>query len=318
MENEEALRSIAVSSVAAEALDVSWCAPDNFPLAGRLWTSPFGPKPRYVGLVNAGAGIASRYYDRFAAFLAENGVPTLVYDYRGIGRSRPHSLRGFNASVEDWGSKDCASALSWLHDRFPEAKVLVVGHSIGGFVTGFVTNGALIDKMLFVGAHTGYWLDYSPTARPMMLLLWHLLMPAITSLFGYFPGKQLHLLEDLPRGVALEWARRLKPEFWWNLKKSDGTPDIGRRQDLLARFAGIHASVVAVRLTDDPFATEQATKRLGQLFVNAPVVRLVLSPTDAGGQSIGHFGFFDSRFQSTLWPLVFDALRTAMGRPADC
>ena len=165
---------------------------------------------RYVALVNAGAGIASRYYDRFAAFLAENGVPTLVYDYRGIGRSRPHSLRGFNASVEDWGSKDCAAAISWLQDHFPQAKILVVGHSIGGFVTGFVTNGALIDKMLLIGAHTGYWRDYSPAARPLMLLLWHVLMPAITSLLGYFPGKRLHLLEDLPKGVALEWAGRLK------------------------------------------------------------------------------------------------------------
>jgi predicted alpha/beta hydrolase len=314
MENEETPPSIAVSSAVAEPLDVSLCPLDNFPLAGRLWTSPSGPSNGYVALVNAGAGIASRYYDRFAAFLAENGVPTLVYDYRGIGRSRPHSLRGFNASVEDWGSKDCAAAISWLQDHFPQAKILVVGHSIGGFVTGFVTNGALIDKMLLIGAHTGYWRDYSPGARPLMLLLWHVLMPAITSLLGYFPGKRLHLLEDLPKGVALEWAGRLKPEFWWNLKRADGMPDATRTQDLLARFAAIHASVLAVRFTDDPFATEAATKRLGELFVNTSVVRIVLGPTEAGGQSIGHFGFFDSRFRSTLWPLVVEVLKGHVDR----
>lgn len=314
MENEEGPRSIAVSSAVAEASDVSLCPLDNFPLAGRLWASSFGPSNGYVALVNAGAGIASRYYDRFAAFLAENGIPTLVYDYRGIGRSRPNGLRGFSASVEEWGSKDCAAALSWLHAHFPQAKILVVGHSIGGFVTGFVTNGALIDKMLLVGAHTGYWRDYSPAARPFMLLLWHLLMPAITSLFGYFPGKRLRLLEDLPKGVALEWARRLKPEFWWNLKRADGMPDAARIQELLARFAAIHASALAIRFTDDPFATDAATKRLGELFVNASVVQFVLGPTEVGGQSIGHFGFFDARFRSTLWPLVVGVLKSHLDR----
>jgi predicted alpha/beta hydrolase len=307
-DNPKNSENTGVPFAAAEALDVSLCSQDNFFLAGRLWTSPLGTKPRYVGLVNAGAGIASRYYDRFAAYLAESGVPTLVYDYRGIGRSRPHSLRGFKTSVEDWGSKDCAAALSWLHDGFPEAKCVVVGHSIGGFVTGFVTNGALIDKMLLIGAHTGYWRDYSHAARPLMFLLWHVFMPSITALLGYFPGKQLRLLEDLPKGVALEWAGRLKPEFWWHLKQVDGTPDTARTQNLLVRFAAIRAKTLAVRFTDDPFATDQATTRILELFVSASVARLVLSPADGGGQPIGHFGFFDSRFRSTLWPLVIDAL----------
>ena len=71
------------------------------------------------------------------------------------------SLKGFNASVEEWGSKDCAALLDWLTDRFPGAERIVVGHSVGGFVTGFVTNGTLIDKMLLVSAHTGYWRDYA-------------------------------------------------------------------------------------------------------------------------------------------------------------
>ncbi len=308
MENTEAGETPVVSSTAAKALDVSFCPQDNFPLSGRLWMSPSKPRPRCVALINAGAGIASRYYDRFAAYLAETGVPTLVYDYRGIGRSRPQSLRGFSASVEDWGSKDCAAALEWLNKRFPGAKIIVVGHSIGSFVTGFVTNGALIDKMLLIGGHTGYWRDYAPAARPLMLVLWHALMPAVTLLFGYFPGKRLHLLEDLPRGVALEWASRLKPEFWWNLRQTNGKPDTSRIDNLLGRFASIRAPVLAVRFSDDPFATDLATNRILNLFPSTTCRRLVLGPVDAGGQAIGHFGFFDSRFRSTLWPRVVEAL----------
>src|SRR6516165_8248005 len=143
--------------------------------------------------------------------------------------------------------------------------------------------------MLLVGAHTGYWGDYAPAARPLMLFLWHALMPAITVCFGYFPGKRLRLLEDLPKGVALEWANRLRPEFWWNLRQTNGKPDTRRIRDLLERFASIRGAVLAVRFTDDPFATERATNRILSLFANAPSKQLTLGPDDAGGEAIGHF-----------------------------
>jgi predicted alpha/beta hydrolase len=291
-----------------EASDLELYTRDNFSLAGRLWAVPGTRLVENVALINAGAGIASGYYDRFAAFLAENRIPTLVYDYRGIGRSRPKSLRGFQASVEEWGSKDCAAALEWLRNRYPRARRIVVGHSIGGFVTGFVTNGTLIDKMLLLSAHTGYWRDYAASVRPLMFMLWHVLMPAITRFVGYFPGRRLHLLEDLPKGVALEWAERLKPEFWWHLQLADGSLDTNFVEALRARFSAIRARTLAVRFTDDPFATAEATERILGLYRNASVFRLVLSAADGDGRKIGHFGFFNSRFRATLWPRVLEAL----------
>jgi len=292
----------------AEATDLELRARDGYPLACRLWALPGARLVKSTALINSGAGIPSRFYDRFAAFLAQSGVPTLVYDYRGIGRSRPASLRGFKASVEEWGSKDCAAVLDWLKDRFPEAERIVVGHSVGGFVTGFVTNGTLIDKMLLVSAHTGYWRDYSAGARLPMFLLWHALMPAITRVFGYFPGQRLRLLEDLPRDVALEWAARRKPEFWWHLKCADGSIDSALIQSLLARFAAIRARTLVLSFADDPFATDEATERILGLYVNAPTSRLVLSAADGDGRKIGHFGFFNSRFRMTLWPRVLETL----------
>src|SRR5207249_4064572 len=227
---------------------------------------------------------------RFAGFLAANGVPTLTYDYRGIGKSRPRSLRGFPASVEDWGSKDCAAALEWLASRFPGAKRIVVGHSVGAFVTGCVTNGPMIDRMLLVGAHTGYWRDYAIRTRAGMYVLWHALMPSLTLVLGYFPGRRLHLLEDLPAGVALEWANRRRPEFWWNVKTPDGAIDSSWRENALDRFRAIRAPTLALCFSDDTFATEPATLRILGLYENCPVTQMVLGPADAGGQKIGHFG----------------------------
>lgn len=299
---------ISIPGFNARASDLTICARDGYPLAARLWSVPANGVIRSTALVNSGAGIASRFYDRFAAYLAENGVATLVYDYRGIGRSRPNSLRGFQASVEEWGSKDCAAVLEWLSCQFPDAGRIVIGHSIGGFVTGFATNGMLIDRMLLVGAHTGYWRDYAQKARIPMFLLWHAFMPLVARIFGYFPGHRLRLLEDLPLGVALEWAARRKPDFWWHLKRPDGTPDDSLIRTLLARFESVRANTIALRFADDPFATEEATERILGLYKKATVRRMVLQCADGDGREIGHFGFFSSRFRATLWPRVCSEL----------
>jgi predicted alpha/beta hydrolase len=283
---------------------------DGLPLAGRVWTGTDTNSPSYVAVVNAGAGIALGYYNHFAAYLATEGVPTLLYDYRGIAGSRPTSLVGFHASVEDWGSKDCAAALEWVSNRFPGSKRLVIGHSVGGFLTGFASNGELIDRMLLVSAHTGYWHDYASGTRLSMYFLWHVFMPAITSLLGYFPGRRLHLLEDLPKGVALDWARRRKPDFWWFMKRPDGSPDSALIAGLLARFHAIRGRTLALRFADDPFATRAATDRVLGLYANAPSAQVMIGPDDVGGQKVGHFGFFRSRFRAILWPRVIHWLNS--------
>lgn len=283
---------------------------------GRLYLGPSAGLVSLVALLNAGAGIDSRYYDRFARYLAEAGIPALTYDYSGIGLSRPKRMRGFQASVEEWGSKDCAAMLEWMAGRFPGARRVVIGHSVGGFLTGFARNGHLIDHMVLVGAHTGYWGDYARAARPWMYLLWHAFMPAVTRVVGYFPGRRLHLLEDLPRGVALEWAARRRPEFWWNVRRVDGQPDIERIEEVLGRFRSIRASVLALRFADDPFATKAATERVLGLYSGCTAQQRLITRADVGGQRIGHFGFFRSRFRDTLWRDVVSWIK-AKGSGAD-
>lgn len=290
--------------------DFTLPALDGFPLSARLWSSRSLVEPRFVAIINAGAGIAFHYYDRFAAYLAETGIPTVLYDYRGIASSRPPSLVGFHASVQDWGSKDCAAVLDWVSQHFPRAKRILVGHSVGGFVTGFAANGDRIDRMLLIGAHTGYWGDYARGARIPMFLLWHALMPTITGILGYFPGRRLRLLEDLPKDAALDWARRYRPDFWWYLKRPDGMPDQDLIDSLLSHFHAIRAETLALRFDDDPFATEAATDRILALYANAPASRVNFGPCDVASERIGHFGFFRSRFRSTLWSQVTNWIET--------
>jgi len=283
-------------------------ATDGYPLAATLWhPEPVGDPARFA-IVNAGAGIPARYYDRFAAWLADRGIPTLTYDYRGIAASAPPSLKGFQANVEEWGSKDCAAVLDSMTGRFPRAGAAVVGHSIGGFVTGLMPGGERIDRLALVGTHTGYWRDYSRRVRLPMFVTWHMAMPVVARALGYFPGRRFGLPEDLPAGIARDWAQRRRPEPWWNLRLADGSPDRERIERVIARFDAFHADTLVVSLADDPFATREATARIATLFRHCRIRERRIDPRAAGLPRVGHFGFFRSRMRDSLWPVVGDFL----------
>src|SRR5215475_7356177 len=104
---------------------------DEVVLSGDLWTNPSGKRHSTV-IINPATGVLARYYHCYAAFLAAHDFDVLTYDYRGIGRSRPASLRGCRYRWRDWGEKDFDAALRFAKARDADSAVLVVGHSFGG------------------------------------------------------------------------------------------------------------------------------------------------------------------------------------------
>ena len=121
-----------------------------------------------------------------------------------------------------------------------------------------------------------------------MFILWHVFMPIITRITGFFPGKALGLSEDLPFHIASEWASR---RFAANVRSDE---DVGA-------FVQFKGKALIVRPLDDPFATEAAAHRIRSHFPNTNFFDL---PIGIGNGKIGHFGFFGRRRRETLWPLV--------------
>ena len=285
---------------------------------GAVFYAALRPRaPRRVAVLHSGAGIPAVRYRRFAHFLAEWGIPVLTYDYRGIGMSRPPALRGFEATIEDWAEYDAAAAIAWLRERFPHDEILGISHSIGCLPLGGAPNAAEQARIVLVGAHTGYYGDYRPLYRLPMAFAWHGLMPAITRCVGYFPADRLGLGEDLPAGMALEWAERRQPE----LLLGGADPVQQRRRRLLGNCASLQCPAIAISISDDAFATVGGTKRLLSYFPRLSSPQLVLfTPPDAQVRRIGHFGFFRRAVGMTLWPRLLaqlDAGRTeASPQPA--
>ena len=274
---------------------VEFAALDGLTLGGTLFR-PDAPNGGAV-VIHAASGVRQEYYGKFAAYLAERGFTTLTFDYRGIGRSRPKDLRGFYARMREWATHDAAGALDLLHHVSPGARVLVVGHSFGGQCLGIVPGNERYAGLLAVASQSGYWRHWPGPGRAGMWLATHVVLPGLSKALGYFPAQRLGQGEDLPAGVATEWASWCRHPGY-----IVGALDAG------AQYRRLRMPVRAVWLADDSYAPLPAVKALLGFYPSSPAEIVEVHPRLVGAEKIGHFGFFRDRFRDTLWKAAADWL----------
>ncbi|PPK35812.1 alpha/beta hydrolase [Pseudomonas laurylsulfatiphila] len=273
-------------------------AADGFVLGGFTWRHPSRDTARPIVIINAATSVRCRHYSRFADYLFDHGFDVITYDYRGIGESRPASLKGLKASWTDWGALDFEAMLKRAQREFPGQPIDVVGHSFGGCAAGLGASGHLIRRLVTVGAQFAYWRDYAPAHRWRMFGKWHVLMPLVTMIYGYFPGKRLGWLEDTPAGVVRDWSLSTARYE----KRSSGRA-ISTTSGQLP-FADVTAQTLAISISDDPYGTVPAIERLLSYFTGSTNAHLRIHPEDIGEEEVGHFAFFRSPYQATLWPIA--------------
>lgn len=279
-------------------------AVDGYPLGGFTWRHSSPDPQRLVVIINAATSVRCRHYSRFAAYLFSHGCDVMTYDYRGIGESRSESIKGLRASWTDWGALDFEAMLKRAQREFPGQPIDVVAHSFGGCAAGLAESGKVIRRLVTVGAQFAYWRDYASEQRWRMFGKWHVIMPLMTLLCGYFPGKRIGWLEDTPTGVVCDWSTPTaryedRPSGRVLMKKAGALP-----------FDGVRAQTLAISLSDDPYGTIPAIERLLGYFSNAAKTHLRIAPQDIGERQVGHFGFFRSAYQATLWPIALTWLQT--------
>lgn len=243
-------------------------------------------------------GVPRRHYAALGAWLAERGFPSLLFDYRGIAGSAPRKLRGFKASAEDWGLLDLAAAIRWMSERY-SAKPLLVAHSIGGQLLGITPERHRIRGALFIAVQSGYWGHWSGALRAAMWMNWHLGMPLITRAFGYLPMKRLAGGEDLPREVALQWAR------WGRHPEYILSSEPAKRE---RGFEQLAIPIGAFGFSDDGYAPKASVEAILRHYAAADSSFTYLSPEELGKKRVGHFGAFRPEMSDTLWPRFLTAL----------
>src|SRR5690606_11367727 len=125
-----------------------------------------------------------------------------------------------------------------------------------------------------------------------------------TSVIGYFPGKRLGWLEDLPKGVANEWSfrgPRLERSF-----------PARQRETVLEHFRAVRSDILAIVVADDEYAPRPAVYRGLSYFENSARTVVELRPEDEGVDRIGHFELFHSRHRDCFWRATADWLATGV------
>ncbi len=276
-------------------------ARDDFSLAATRYTPNTNPTGTVV-IINAATAVPQRYYKSFAAFLTEQGYTAITYDYRGIGASRPKSLRRFAAQARDWALLDMSGVIEWVHASYQPRRLFCIGHSYGGQTPGLLPNSHRIDAMVTSSAQSGYWRLQGGNQKVVVGFHVHVTLPLLAQLFGYMPWSKLGSAEDLPKGVALEWARWCRlPRY---LLDDSSLP--------LERYQQFQAPVLALSFADDDWGTRRAVDAMMSAYPN--LSRWHIVPAEVGLRGIGHFGFFRSQ-SAVLWPKVVAWLEQVVPNP---
>jgi predicted alpha/beta hydrolase len=278
-------------------------APDGTPLAGTLY-EPLNACGSAV-LISGALGVAQRHYAAFAVWLAARGHLVMSFDLRGMGASRQpwhrRSLRGLHADMLTWARGDFAAAVSHLVTLNEGRPINVIGHSLGLHHAGMTdpVTQQRIAHAVGIASGAGYWRDWAAPSRSRAPWLLYVAVPLLTPLFGYFPGKRLRMVGDLPAEAMRQWARWCRhPEFAWGAE-----PDLVCASLKAARFP-----VTAFSFTDDEAMTESCTRKLLQAFSHAPSRLIRLMPGEVGLSRIGHLGAFKPEGTEQLWRRLAEAL----------
>jgi predicted alpha/beta hydrolase len=211
-----------------------------------------------------------------------------------------------------WARQDFPAAVQALSDMVNEDSIVMIGHSLGAHHAAMTDaeTQARIDTVVSVAAGSGYWRDWATPSRRLAPLMLHLAAPLLTPLLGYFPGKALRMVGDLPGPAMRQWTRWCRhPDFAWGAE-----PDLVRPSLQSARFR-----IEGFSFTDDDAMTENCTRKLLAAMPNALSNLHMIEPQALGLPAIGHVGAFRPQASQTLWPLFEQSMVETMasGGPTD-
>jgi len=271
-------------------------APGGASIALRVY-EPDNPGRGSV-VIGGAMGVRQDFYAPFAQWLSSQGWRVTTFDYRGSGDSRPNtrdgSLRGFKADLFDW-ARDYEAVIDHAHASLPRQPLYLLGHSLGAQLPGLINNQHKVSGLLSVAAGSGYWRENAPQLKRIVPYFWFFLVPLATRLCGYFPGRKLKKVGDLPAGVILQWRK-----WCLNPRYSVGAEGEAVRQ----QYANAKFPVMALSITDDELMTLRGTHSLINLYENAPREVQCIAPADFAVRRIGHFGSFRREHEALLWPRI--------------
>jgi predicted alpha/beta hydrolase len=189
--------------------------------------------------------------------------------------------------------------VDWITSELAPRRLFVAGHSFGGQTVGMLGNAHRIDAVIGVSAQSGHWAVQGGSEPLKVRIIVTLLIPLLARVFGYFPWSRFAPGEDLPKGVALEWASWCRSPNY--LLDDESLP--------LGRYASFAAPMLAYSIDDDDWGTRRAVDDMMRAYPN--VTRRHVRPSDYGLARLQHMGWFREGSE-VLWQEAIEWLGKAV------
>ncbi len=165
-------------------------------------TSTFGEKTKAscVVLIIAGSGPTDRNGNNpmggennslkmLAEAFEQNGIASVRYDKRGIGKSKNAAKSEIEMRFDDMVN-DAVSWVNWVKQKYPEKSIVIAGHSEGsliGMITAHKTN---VDKFISI-AGAGFSAD-------------SVLKQQLASVADFIRAEAFKVIDELKKGNTVE------------------------------------------------------------------------------------------------------------------
>lgn len=275
----------------------------TYRLAATLYRpARYGRYPTVI--INGGMAMPRQFYSRIAQWIASQGYACLTYDYSGMfGSSDAQANRCSRVTLSNWAEDDLNAIVAWCRNQCPGSPLLMLAHSFGGVLLTLSSSIQAFDGVVLVNSGSAYWgCHASRRHRAKRFALAHMAIPALTQLFGYFPGKALGVLGDIPKEVAMEASK-------WS-RQANYMLDL---VDDCKGFRLLDAPALSLAFEDDDIFPVEAVQWLASRF-ERPVPVEVMRTQDVG--QVGHFDFFSPQVGARLWPALKLWFDCALGTQA--
>ncbi|GHN02067.1 hypothetical protein WSM22_35560 [Cytophagales bacterium WSM2-2] len=155
-------------------------------------------------------GVRASYYKTLASVLASSGNTVITADWRGQGHSSQRASFKTDFGYEHYVT-DLDDIVQFCQKRFPNKKIVLVGHSLGGqieslYISRFPQN---CHMLVLIAASSVYHTGWEGKMARKIKLAGTVFYP-LSKLFGFFPGSIIGFGGQEARTVMKDWTRNLK------------------------------------------------------------------------------------------------------------
>lgn len=224
-------------------------------------------------------GVPAKHYLPLAEAFAANGIAMALHEWRGIGSSDRRAGRHCDWAYRELLEADIPVGVTEVKTRWPNAKLWMGGHSLGGqFACLYASlHPRDVAGITLIASGAPYWRCFP--RRAMIRCAYSLASP-LARLVGHLPGRRIGFGGNEARGLIADWSHSgLTGRYRAK----------GMDVDLDHQLAELDVPLLALRLRDDWLVPQASLDWLLDKMPKAPRRVDIVSPERLAGQRADHF-----------------------------